>query len=193
MTNEKLERLNHLNALIDDLQELVGRLDCWSNSVLPIEISQKGYGTTIEIPNELKSTIIIMLMANYQKQLNDALKEFDETKRRNKMATIKDLKRMCYSTDNCNNCPLGDNCKSHFPIENLPDCADEIIDKWVGEHPVKTYIEDYISKFPNTGNLGCDFKATVYKCLCCESLYGGNIKCNGDCEKCWNQEMKENA
>lgn len=70
MINEKLERLNYLNALISDLQETIDRLECWSNSNfsnLPIEVKRKGYAKTVDIPNELKPTIIMLLMANYKK------------------------------------------------------------------------------------------------------------------------------
>ncbi len=55
------------------------------------------------------------------------------------MASIMDLKRMCETQECCTaDCPLCRKDKSCLP-DSLPDNADEIIDKWVQEHPVKTY------------------------------------------------------
>ena len=51
------------------------------------------------------------------------------------MAQIKDLKRMCEAYNNCERCPLS--CKSYAPPYELPDNSDEIVDKWVKQHPVK--------------------------------------------------------
>lgn len=53
------------------------------------------------------------------------------------MASIKDLKRMC-KNEHCEGCPLDRKGVSCMP-DSLPDNADEIVDKWVAEHPVKTY------------------------------------------------------
>lgn len=63
------------------------------------------------------------------------------------MASIKDLKRMCEMQKFCADCPLSrDN--SCMP-DLFPDNADEIVDKWVQEHPVKTYADDFFGKFPD--------------------------------------------
>lgn len=108
------------------------------------------------------------------------------------MATIKDLKRMCMAYANCFHCPLYDSCCDvDYPIENFPDNADEIVDKWVKEHPVKTYINDFMSKFPHLTKLDYDFKPTIYSYFCRNHLYGGNFKCDNNCEACWNEEVKE--
>lgn len=53
------------------------------------------------------------------------------------MASIKDLKRMCEEHHHCMGCPL-------FYLEGcmlyrLPSNIDEIVNKWVDEHPVNTY------------------------------------------------------
>ena len=63
------------------------------------------------------------------------------------MANIKDLKRMCKEHHYCIGCPI-------FYLEGcmlyrLPSNIDEIIDKWVAEHPAKTYAHDFLKKFPN--------------------------------------------
>ena len=64
------------------------------------------------------------------------------------MATIKDLKRMCASYKKCDDCPFGDMCFDDS-VSCLPDNTDEIVDEWVKEHPIKTYLQDFFEKFPN--------------------------------------------
>lgn len=57
------------------------------------------------------------------------------------MASIKDLKRICEMQEHCAGCPLSRDEFSCMP-ESLPDNIDEIVDKWVAEHPAKTYAEE---------------------------------------------------
>lgn len=102
------------------------------------------------------------------------------------MAEIKDLKRMCKAHENCGECPLLCECSAY----GFSDKLDEIIDKWVKEHPVKTYAMDFFEKFPNApkGRYG-----TPVPCI--EDIYGVDKKLTGcpkgnvDCLKCWNQEV----
>lgn len=101
------------------------------------------------------------------------------------MATIKDLKRMCKSFDRaCNNCPFYLDCCGGC-ITSLPDNADEIVDKWILENPVRTYAMDFFEKFPN---------AKTYKGIptaCPRELYPEfKNECCRDCSVCWNAEMK---
>ena len=65
------------------------------------------------------------------------------------MARLKDLKRMCNTYDECKDCPLSTACSGYAPPNTIQDNADEIVDKWVSEHPVKTYAMDFFEKFPN--------------------------------------------
>lgn len=63
------------------------------------------------------------------------------------MASIKDLKRMCENMI-CKDCPLSGsdvaNCWVHsVPIDYPDEDIDTIVDKWVAEHPVKTYAMDF--------------------------------------------------
>ena len=98
------------------------------------------------------------------------------------MAQIKDLKRMCAAHDNCLKCELYVGCDR---IYNLPDNIDEIVDKWVKEHPAKTYSMDFFEKFPNA------LKTESGRPDNCRNLiYGDKSGCNYECEECWNQEMK---
>lgn len=99
------------------------------------------------------------------------------------MAQIKDLKRMCAAHDNCLKCELYVGCDR---IYNLPDNIDEIVDKWVKEHPAKTYMQDFFEKFPKA------IKVAYGRPNICRGLiYGYVPKCpDGGCNECWNQEMK---
>lgn len=109
------------------------------------------------------------------------------------MASIKDLKRMCKSfKDNCDGCPLHDkmyNVCLMLTLESLPNNADEIVDKWVEEHPVKTYMQDFFEKFPNAMK---EKSGEPIPCIgpIYSELYGKPCPA-GKCFECWNQEMKE--
>ena len=100
------------------------------------------------------------------------------------MAQIKDLKRMCAAHDNCLKCELYVGCDR---IYNLPDNIDEIVDKWVKEHPVKTYAMDFFEKFPNAP------KDDDGKPKCCRiSIYEDKLECpDGGCTACCDREMVE--
>lgn len=106
------------------------------------------------------------------------------------MASIKDLKRMC-KTHECytTECPLYRVDKSCLP-ESLPDNADEIVDKWVQEHPVKTYAMDFFEKFPNASRNGNGVPK-----VCLNHVYGDGTHCSffNSCTECWNKEMKEDG
>lgn len=101
------------------------------------------------------------------------------------MASIKDLKRMCSAYHECEKCPMS---KYLCAPEDLPDNADEIVDKWVAEHPVKTYAMDFFEKFPDAPK---DFDGTPKTCW--QYVYGDGQYCAYDmCTDCWNREMEEN-
>lgn len=106
------------------------------------------------------------------------------------MANIKDLKRLCSFYIGCIDCPI----KSEYTcsVPRFPDNADEIVDKWVAEHPIKTYAMDFFNKFPNAHRL----KSGVPK-VCIERIYNvaciDEYCCEPKCEECWNREMKEDG
>ena len=102
------------------------------------------------------------------------------------MATIKNLKRMCDSYKKCDGCPLG-YTRCGDSISALYDNADEIVDKWVLEHPIKTYAMDFFEKFPNAPK---DRNGAPIACW--KHVYGNGNDCgSGGCTECWTQEMKE--
>lgn len=101
------------------------------------------------------------------------------------MATIKDLKRMCNRYDSCKDCPLNDTCCGDS-VYALPDNADEIVDKWVEEHPIKTYLQYFFEKFPNAPK-----DRNGVPLACWKHVYGNGNDCgSGGCIECWNQEIK---
>jgi hypothetical protein len=104
------------------------------------------------------------------------------------MASIKDLKRMCESYgDYCTSCPLHELKKLCAP-NTIADNADEIVDKWVSEHPTKTYAMDFFEKFPDAQR-----RTTGIPIPCIRAIYSKiqDEKCSAKCPKCWNREMKE--
>lgn len=103
------------------------------------------------------------------------------------MATIKNLKRMCDSYISCFNCPIE---STHVcNVYRFPGNIEEVVDKWVSEHPVKTYSMDFFEKFPNAPrNIDGSPKA------CRESIYGdGKVCLSDECTKCWNSEINVNT
>lgn len=99
------------------------------------------------------------------------------------MASIKDLKRMCKSFDYCEECVLKRKCGSPASID---EAVEEIVEKWVEEHPVKTYAMDFFEKFPNAQK---DRNGAPMACW--KHIYGGGNDCVGNCIKCWNQEVED--
>lgn len=106
------------------------------------------------------------------------------------MASIKDLKRMCRSYEECTICPLCIENVTRCKASNLPNNADEIVDKWVAEHPTKTYAMDFFEKFPDAQR-----RTTGIPIPCIRAIYSKiqDEKCSAKCPKCWNREMKEGA
>ena len=101
------------------------------------------------------------------------------------MASIKDLKRMCITYDECKDCPLSTACGGYGP-NTFQDNADEIVDKWIQEHPARTYAMDFFEKFPNADREPDTDEPAVCRCR----IYGGDCH-NSDCTACWNMEMIE--
>ena len=106
------------------------------------------------------------------------------------MASIKDLKRMCRNHEECNGCPLYIGGFAQCTSSEFPDNVDEIIDKWVSDHPVKTYAMDFLGKFQNA-------HVDRYKTpkVCRVIIYGNNCpkECHivSSCADCWDMEIKE--
>lgn len=112
------------------------------------------------------------------------------------MDSITDYARMCKTCDDCIDCPLytvseeneygGRNCNDFVVLH--PAEASAIIDKWCAEHPQKTYLQDFLEKFPNAQvNFG---NASI---ICASYVYGDALTCKGRCAECWNTVMPDEA
>lgn len=111
------------------------------------------------------------------------------------MATIHDYARMCRSFGGrCSICPL-----NKFMDKHMKNCggvlfihayeASAIIDKWCAEHPQKTYLQDFLEKFPNA-KLNDDGEPLADAC----DVYGDVFACKWHkCCDCWNKVMPDEA
>jgi hypothetical protein len=106
------------------------------------------------------------------------------------MATIHDYARMCKAHAYCEGCPMVDvwnGACDEALIERTAEC-EAIIDKWCAEHPQKTYLQDFLEKFPNAQvNFG---NASI---ICASYVYGDALTCKGRCAECWNTVMPDEA
>ncbi len=112
------------------------------------------------------------------------------------MATIHDYARMCKAhRELCitRDCPMslannGFDIVCDVLLRKHPSEASAIIDKWCAEHPQKTYLQDFLEKFPNAQvNFG---SASI---ICASYVYGDALTCKGRCAECWNTVMPDEA
>lgn len=108
-------------------------------------------------------------------------------------------KRMCDST-NCKDCLLNKvtnkSCLigiiKYYEIEKVAEQL-EVLRKWAEEHPVKTYEDVFLERFPNARMSDKDGSPTV----CRKMVFGGFtalsdcIDNGNECKKCWNEPYKE--
>ena len=107
------------------------------------------------------------------------------------MATITDYARICKAHAYCEGCPMVDvwnGACDEALIERTAEC-EAIIDKWCAEHPQKTYLQDFLEKFPNA-KLDDDGDPIADAC----DVYGDVFACEGHlCGECWNTVMPDEA
>lgn len=102
---------------------------------------------------------------------------------------LKEQERLCASFPfeieiQCKGCPLlGEHleCKMNTPK------AVAIVEKWSKEHPRKTRLDDFESKYP-----GAKYVCGIPS-FCCSDLGYCDCKdiCTADCEKCWNTPLED--
>lgn len=116
---------------------------------------------------------------------------FAEKFRLTKKKELSDVTYICKL--DCNKCPLSRlNNGMNIPCTNLeksyPDKAIAIMQKWSDEHPQKTYLSEFLKKYPNA-LLNDDGTPDI----CPDKLGLTVIKkpCFGDCVGCWNQPIEE--
>lgn len=96
-------------------------------------------------------------------------------------------------TISCVDCPLGhSNNKLDVSCNVLEfgesEKAVKIVENWAKKHSVKTFLSDFLQKYPNAP-LDTDENP-----LCCPHHLGytditNKDCCNMDCKKCWNTEL----
>lgn len=110
-----------------------------------------------------------------------------------RVATIYDyarfLKKECTEIT-CMNCPISNFQNGEdVPCDDLITChtdkCNEIILKWVDEHPIKTYKDDFLEKFPKALQ-----REEHYPRACRQNIYGGDCSYE-QCKTCWYQPYEE--
>ena len=111
-----------------------------------------------------------------------------------------ELKRLCSLRLTCGavahdeQCPLSGFCELTYSKIYIEDAktAVENLQKWSDEHPKKTYIQDFLEKFPKAQ---IDSDGSPFACR--KKLYGGvrpnDKRCDRreTCKNCWNKPMEE--
>ena len=106
---------------------------------------------------------------------------------------LKEKGRMTYNCGiSCSDCPLILNGELEYECTALqsfePQKAIEIVQKWSDEHPQKTYLEDFLEKYPNAQIINGIPR------FCPEFLgYKKPEKSCGisECEDCWNKPLED--
>lgn len=119
----------------------------------------------------------------------------------------KSMKRMCYSGEMCEKCPLYNNfsemgsvCDVLLHIEDeKASRVKSIVEQWAKDHPVKTRQSEFLKKFPDaylsaiTRLLPCSLDKTLKPLRCAKYGYL-SITCR--CDRCrddyWNEEVTDN-
>lgn len=109
-------------------------------------------------------------------------------------------KRICSSRDKCQKLNSDGDCPLYAFCNGVPDLysvakvkeAIETMQKWIDEHPGKTYARDFFEKFPEAK----PDKEGVPR-MCRVNCYGGSCQYSAvsgagpaPCKACWNEEME---
>ena len=100
-------------------------------------------------------------------------------------------KRLCDSQHNgiepCDECPLEDIGDEQSNVEIIKSAISRL-QKWSDKHPKKTYVQDFLEKFPNA-RIGDDGLPAV----CRMEVYGTRCpSITGDkCTMCWCEPMEK--
>ena len=102
---------------------------------------------------------------------------------------VKDYERFCEGQYDCEKCPLSAITWKCHSVRNINEVY-PIIESWIADHPVKTYIMDMEEKFSEL-----KVNHSFYNEHCVAEFYGDNTtpkSCSDfGCENCWNREIKE--
>ena len=114
---------------------------------------------------------------------------------------LHELQRLCDSRDVCEadaankeGCPMLGLCDCSITTTCAEDAikAVENLQKWSDEHSQKTYIQDFLEKFPKAE---IDSDGSPFACR--KEIYGRvcpkieDCGYTGTCKNCWNEPMEE--
>lgn len=104
------------------------------------------------------------------------------------LAFARERRRMCVAMDGCENCELNyDYCLLCSGEEANDIRILNEVQKWHDAHPQKTYLMDFLDKYPN-----CEKGDNGIPDSCRDNIYGKQGGCcSGSCEKCWNEPMED--
>lgn len=120
---------------------------------------------------------------------------------------FKSMKRMCYSGEMCEKCPLYNNFSEMGSVcDVLLHINDEkasrvksIVEQWAKDHPVKTRQSEFLKRFPNADMqriyalFPCIMDQTIRPTRCVKyESFSSPQKC-AECRKdYWNEEVTDN-
>lgn len=120
----------------------------------------------------------------------------------NAVEFYKSMKRMCYSGEMCEKCPLYNNfsemgsvCDVLLHIEDeKASRVKSIVEQWVKDHPVKTRQSEFLKLFPNAAIDEDDGILCIKPCTIDESIGCTKGKGCDDCyRKYWLAEVTDNG
>lgn len=129
---------------------------------------------------------------------------------------VKEYNRMCFSHHNCIECPLDEEINKRGLKSNCGNIdllskvdAESIIEKWVKEHPAKTYESDFKDKINDLLKIFPNHKVKKFvegtNINICDLFCVANFYFNGDrikskcnyingnpnaCKDCWKREIE---
>ena len=108
-----------------------------------------------------------------------------------KQRMVKYSLKMRACMEDCGECAFhtqNNGLKCHCSDVELidPELAENIVKQWAKEHPQKTYMKDFLEKFPKA-KIGEHNIPTA----CREYIYGGGYPEPANCLACWNEPMEE--
>lgn len=130
------------------------------------------------------------------------------------MSDFDNIRRMCRSFKDCEGCLVGafngkvygcstDPSDPNSVWFNHWDQAKPLVDQWIEEHPVKTYLMDFKEKFPKSSSFQVEEDKYSYPCnsewlipkgiITACSIYGKSKRFNCKplgCKECWDMEME---
>ena len=105
------------------------------------------------------------------------------------LAFARERRRMCeFYSNRCKDCALFKyDCKLSGVDEEAGKLVLEYVQAWSDAHPHKTYLQDFVEKFPHY-----ELSKKGIPRICRDMLYTNMRNCSGiKCVDCWNEPMED--